>query len=121
MNKGKQDSAPVSTERLSAILGTGDIAIKDALAGRLAGVSFSAGAKSLTLPPRSISIWKAREGNGNGLPEIASISPGVIHGGKPVTVGGIGFGEKQGQVLADGESLSVRHWSDRSVEFTSPS
>lgn len=122
VNKGKQNSAPVSTERLSAILGTGDTAIEDALAGRLGGVAFSAGAKSLTLPPRSISIWMAgeREGNGKVQPEIASISPGVIHGGKPVVVSGIGFGEKQGQVLADGESLSIRHWSDRSVEVTSP-
>lgn len=122
VNKAKKESAVVSAERLAAVLDASDNAIDDALAGRLSGIAFPAKAKTFSLPARSVSVWLAGKGEANSdiQPEIASVSPGVIHGGKPVNINGIGFGEKRGKVLADGESLSIRHWSNTNVEVTSP-
>ncbi len=109
--------ALLNAAEVATSLGLADNEVRqDALAGALSGVALE-GAKQLSLPPQSLSIWLANSNKSSAF--IAAIRPPATTAGKAVTVYGKGFGTS-GKLSLAGEALTTSSWADDKIVFNAP-
>jgi glycosidase len=110
INKNDKTAEPITSFPTKLVAGS----YQDCLDGLLGGIALNVAAGSsaaLQLPPHSVSVWQSK-GPTTTAPALGSLWPTSGQPGMQITLAGMGFGARAGEITVGGSRATVLSWKD---------